>query len=114
MNEPCCVAVGARSRASGRMANVTDSASRCAAGGCTAASGRKASRDVTAYDNPLRLTHGTKARGPTGCRTAMAPRRMLTEVSCRRLVVSTELCVKLWVSEFKLFEPNGYFTCHRV
>ena len=83
--------MGARSRASGRMANVTDWASRCAAGGCIAASGRKASRDVTACDNPLRLTHGTKARGPTDCRTAMAPRRMLTEVSCRRLVVSTEL-----------------------
>jgi len=96
------------------MGNVTDWASRCAAGGCIAASGRKASRDVTACDNPLRLTHGTKARGPTGCRTAMAPRRMLTEVSGRRLVVSTELCAKLWVRKVNLFKLSGYFTCHQA
>ena len=84
--------MGARSRASGRMANVTDSASRCAAGGCTAASGRKASRDDMACDNHQRLTHGTKARGPMGCRTAMAPRPMLTEVSCRRHGEYIDVC----------------------
>jgi hypothetical protein len=38
---------------------------------------------------------------------------MLTEVSCRRQVVSTELCAKLWVREFNLLNPSGYFTCHQ-
>jgi hypothetical protein len=81
VNEPCFVAAGVLSRASGRMVSVTDWASRLAADGCTGASGRKASRVATACGSPLRRTHGTRARGLTDCRTATAPRPMLTEVS---------------------------------
>ena len=84
MNEPCFVAAGAHSRASGRMVSVMGWASRRAAGGCIGVSGRKASRVVTECGSPLHRTHGTKARGPMDCRTATARRHMLTEVSMQK------------------------------
>jgi hypothetical protein len=86
VNRPCFVAAGAHSRASGRMASAMDWASRRAAGGCIGVSGRKASRVVTACGSPLHRTHGMKARGPTGCRMATAPRLTPTEVSVNMYV----------------------------
>lgn len=75
------VSAGARSRASGRMVNVTVWVWRRAAGGCTGESGRKASKVVTACGSRPRRMHGTRARGLTDCRMATAPRPTPTEVS---------------------------------
>jgi hypothetical protein len=77
------VSAGARSRASGRMANVTVWVWRRAAGGCTEESGPKASKVAMACGSPPRQTRGTRARGLTDCRMATARRPTQTEVSRR-------------------------------
>jgi hypothetical protein len=86
VNQLCFVSAAAHSRASGRMVNATGWAWRRVAGGCIGVSGRKVSRVGTACGSPPRRTRGTKARGPMGCRMAMALRRTLTEVSVYMLV----------------------------
>ncbi|XP_047987020.1 translation initiation factor IF-2-like isoform X2 [Leguminivora glycinivorella] len=68
---------GVRSRGNGRTASGTGWAWRRGGGGCTAASGRRATRAGTAYARAPPATPSTRAPGPTGCRTDTALRLTL-------------------------------------
>ena len=72
--------VGVSLKATGRMGSATAWVLRVAASGCTGASGPRASRGATVCASQPRPRPSTRAPGPTGCRTATAPRHTPMEV----------------------------------
>lgn len=75
------VIVVVHSRASGRTARGTGWAWRRATGGCTAASGRRATRAATACARAPPATPSTKAPGPMDFKTDTAQKHTPTAVS---------------------------------